>query len=92
MSTVDLSLDANIPPCPCNGQLAAADPRYRFQYVDWFRYCFGYNIPQALNDGITVNQVRWVLGTELSVIVTNSHTMCLLTDIGLLSPNIISIL
>jgi hypothetical protein len=56
-NTIDLSQDTLIPPCPCNGQLAASDPRYHFQNVDWFRFCFAYNIPLALSGGISFKQV-----------------------------------
>jgi len=65
--TTDLSQNSNIPSCPCNGQLAASDPRYYFSYVDWFRYCFTYNIPSALGGGIAFLQVRLLLTRALSV-------------------------
>jgi hypothetical protein len=60
-SAVDLSqydLDA----CPCSGRHAAADPRYHFEYIDWFRYCYASNRVQVVKTatGTRTAQVKQV--------------------------------
>jgi hypothetical protein len=57
-NTIDLT-EYTLQACPCNGRLAASDPRFRFTYIDWFRYCFSYNIPsQAASGRLSFTQVE----------------------------------
>jgi hypothetical protein len=56
-ATVDLSVYNDRPPCPCNGRLVASDPRYHFVSVDWFRYCFAYNVLLKVGTGLRYQQM-----------------------------------
>lgn len=66
-ATIDLN-QYTLQSCPCNGQLAASDPRFHLSYIDWFRYCFSYNIPGRASSGLTFIQVLsriWSMFTRL---------------------------